>query len=79
MSTPGMGDALSGMVAAFLGQRLAPLSALGLGVYLHGYAADRVAERYGRMGYIVGDVVEELPRAIEALIEFWACSTAPLP
>jgi ADP-dependent NAD(P)H-hydrate dehydratase / NAD(P)H-hydrate epimerase len=68
MSTPGMGDALSGMVGTLLAQRLAPATALGLGVYLHGYAADRVAERYGKVGYIVADVVEELPRAIEALV-----------
>ncbi len=67
MSTPGMGDALSGMVGALLGQRLEPLKALALGAYLHGYAADRVAARYGRVGYIVGDLVEELPRAIDAL------------
>jgi ADP-dependent NAD(P)H-hydrate dehydratase / NAD(P)H-hydrate epimerase len=67
MSTPGMGDALSGMVGTLLGQKLAPAKALGLGVYLHGYAADRVAERYGKVGYIVADLVEELPRAIEAL------------
>lgn len=67
MSTPGMGDALSGMVGALLGQHLRPLDALALGVFLHGYAADRVASRIGRVGYIAGDVIEELPAALEAL------------
>ena len=50
MATPGMGDALSGMVGALLGQRMAPLRRLALGVFLHGYAADRVAMRHGRVG-----------------------------
>jgi ADP-dependent NAD(P)H-hydrate dehydratase / NAD(P)H-hydrate epimerase len=68
MSTPGMGDALSGMVGALLGQHLRPIDALALGVFLHGYAADRVAARIGHIGYIAGDVINELPAAIEALL-----------
>src|SRR5579872_4495772 len=65
MSTPGMGDALSGMTGAFLGQKMDPLTALAFGVFVHAYAADRVAQRYGRVGYIVGDMLDELPRAID--------------
>ncbi len=67
MSTPGMGDALSGIVGAMLGQHMRPLDALALGVFLHGYAADRVAARMGRIGYIAGDLIDELPAALEAL------------
>ena len=67
MGTPGMGDALSGMLGALLGQRMNPLDALKLGVFLHGWAADRVARRLGPFGYITGDVIDELPRAIAAL------------
>jgi ADP-dependent NAD(P)H-hydrate dehydratase / NAD(P)H-hydrate epimerase len=67
MSTPGMGDALSGIVGAMLGQHMRPLDALALGVFLHGYAADRVAMRIGRIGYIAGDLIDELPAALEAL------------
>jgi NAD(P)H-hydrate epimerase len=68
MSTPGMGDALSGMTGAFLGQHIDALHALALAVFLHGYAADRVAMRYGRVGYIVGDLLDELPRAIDTIV-----------
>ena len=67
MSTPGMGDALSGMVGALLGQHMRPLDALALGVFLHGYTADRVASRIGRIGYIAGDLIDELPKTLEAL------------
>lgn len=67
MATPGMGDALSGMLGALLGQGMEPLSALALGVYIHGAAADRVAHRLGPIGYLAGDVIEELPAALAAL------------
>ncbi len=67
MATAGMGDALSGMLGALLGQGMAPLDALALGTFLHGFAADRVAARLGRVGYLTGDVIEELPAALEAL------------
>jgi ADP-dependent NAD(P)H-hydrate dehydratase / NAD(P)H-hydrate epimerase len=67
MATPGMGDALSGMVGALLGQGMGPLDALALGTFLHGFAADRIATRVGRVGYLAGDVIEELPAALEAL------------
>ncbi len=69
MSTPGMGDALSGIVGAMLGQHMRPIDALALGVFLHGYAADRVAARMGRVGYIAGDLIDELPAALEALTQ----------
>ncbi|MGB9379818.1 ADP-dependent NAD(P)H-hydrate dehydratase, partial [Candidatus Binatus sp.] len=67
MATPGMGDALSGIVGALLGQHLRPLDALALGVFVHGYAADRVAARMGRVGYLAGDLIDDLPAALEAL------------
>jgi len=62
-----MGDALSGIVGAMLGQHMRPLDALAAGVFLHGYAADRVAARMGGVGYIAGDLIDELPMALEAL------------
>jgi hydroxyethylthiazole kinase-like uncharacterized protein yjeF len=66
MATPGMGDALSGMVGALLANRMPMFDALVLGVFLHGYAADRVASRMGPVGYLAGDVIDELPAAMEA-------------
>ena len=40
MASGGMGDALSGMIAAFLAQGMNAFAAAQLGVYLHGAAAD---------------------------------------
>ncbi len=41
MASGGMGDALTGMIAGFLGQGHEPFEAACLGVYVHGAAADR--------------------------------------
>ncbi|MGH7907468.1 MAG: NAD(P)H-hydrate dehydratase [Candidatus Binataceae bacterium] len=68
MSTPGMGDALSGIIGALAGQGLAPFDALKLGVFVHGYAADRVASQFAPVGYLTGDMIEEIPRALSALL-----------
>ena len=67
MATPGMGDALSGIIGALLGQGMRPIDALALGAFIHGDAADRVAQRIGPVGYITGDVIDELPAALQAL------------
>ncbi len=69
MATGGMGDVLSGIVAGFLAQGLAPEDAVRLGVYLHGRTGDRVAEDRGMVGLIASDLVDELPRAIRELTE----------
>ncbi len=66
MASGGMGDALSGIVGALLGQGMAPAEATELGVFLHGFAADRLAKRVGPWGYLAGDLIDELPRAIAA-------------
>ena len=67
MATPGMGDVLSGIVGALLAQRLAPLDALAFGAFVHGHAADRLAARSGPVGYLAGDLAEELPSTLAAL------------
>jgi len=67
MASGGMGDVLSGILAAFLGQGLSAEDAMKLGVYLHGFVGDRVAAEKGQIGLIASDVVEGLPGAINAL------------
>ncbi|MGH7935358.1 MAG: NAD(P)H-hydrate dehydratase [Candidatus Binataceae bacterium] len=68
MATPGMGDVLSGIIGALLGQGMNPADAVKLGVFVHGNAADRIAARVGAIGYLAGDLAQELPRALDALI-----------
>jgi hydroxyethylthiazole kinase-like uncharacterized protein yjeF len=60
MASAGMGDVLTGMVAALLAQRIDPHSALLAAVYLHGAAADAlVARGVGPIGLTAGEVIEE--------------------
>jgi ADP-dependent NAD(P)H-hydrate dehydratase / NAD(P)H-hydrate epimerase len=72
MATPGMGDVLSGMVGALLAQRIEPLDALAVGAFVHGHAADRLATRIGPVGYLAGDLADELPATLAALAAFAA-------
>lgn len=67
MASGGMGDVLAGILAALLGQGFSPEDAMKLGVYLHGFAGDRVAEQIGEAGLIASDIIEALPRTMRAL------------
>ena len=67
MASGGMGDVLAGMLAALLGQGFSPEDAMKLGVFLHGFAGDRIAEAKGPIGLIASDIIEDLPAAMRAL------------
>ncbi|OHB26642.1 MAG: hypothetical protein A2X84_07475 [Desulfuromonadaceae bacterium GWC2_58_13] len=68
MACGGMGDALTGIIGGLLAQGVAPNEAAVLGVYLHGLAADRVAERCGTAGLLASDLLREVPAARNALL-----------
>ena len=58
MSSPGMGDALTGMIAAFIAQGMAVDDALLLATHLHGAAGDALAEQGITIGMTATDVTE---------------------
>ncbi|MBI1173652.1 MAG: NAD(P)H-hydrate dehydratase [Sideroxydans sp.] len=58
MSAPGMGDVLSGMLAAFIAQGVAADDALLLAVHLHGAAGDALAEQHATLGMTATEVTE---------------------
>jgi len=58
MSGPGMGDVLSGMIAAFIAQGLSPDNALLLAVHLHGAAGDALAQQQASIGMTASEVTE---------------------
>ena len=60
MATAGMGDVLSGVVAALAAQGLDTFQAASCGVCLHAAAGDRVASLYGQRGMIASDLFEPL-------------------
>ncbi len=67
LAAGGTGDVLTGMVAALLGQGLAPVDAAAVAAYVHGAAGDRWSQRHGRSGLLAGDLADEIPAAMEAL------------
>ena len=58
MSSPGMGDVLTGMIAAFIAQGLDADQALLLAVHLHGAAGDALAQQGVAIGMTATDVTE---------------------
>ena len=58
MSGPGMGDVLSGMIAAFIAQGLDADQALLLAVHLHGAAGDALAQQLATIGMSATEVTE---------------------
>lgn len=59
MASGGMGDVLSGVLGALLGQGMPPVEAAALGVCLHGAAADLAAEE-GERGLAATDLMPML-------------------
>ena len=59
MASPGMGDVLTGIIAAFLAQEMSLEQAAAFGVDIHARAGD-LAARAGQRGLIASDVVQQL-------------------
>ena len=62
MASGGMGDALTGIINAFISQKVSILKSALIGAYIHGYIADKLS----REMYILNarDIINELPRVI---------------
>ncbi len=65
MATAGMGDVLTGVIAALAGQGLSLPDAATLGVCLHGQAGDRAAVA-GERGLLARDLIDELRHVTNA-------------
>ncbi len=66
MATGGMGDTLTGIITAMAGQGLTIEDAAMTGVYLHGLAADLLAEETP-VGYTASEVAGKVPEAMAAV------------
>jgi hydroxyethylthiazole kinase-like uncharacterized protein yjeF len=67
LASGGSGDVLLGMVTGFLVQGLDAFDATVLAVFIHGAAADRIAERAGSSGLLASELAAELPLTVAAL------------
>ena len=73
MASGGMGDVLTGIIVSLLVQGYSAWDTCRLGVFLHGYAADMVADDKGEIGLNATDVLEKLPSACKKLLRRTPC------
>ncbi|MCG3110978.1 MAG: NAD(P)H-hydrate dehydratase [Candidatus Manganitrophus sp. SB1] len=69
MATAGTGDALTGMIGAWLAQEIDPVDAAAGGVALHGTAGDLAAADRGEIGLIASDLIQKIPEAIQNYVK----------
>ncbi len=63
MATGGVGDVLTGLIAALLGQKMKPFEAAQFGAHLHGLAGDLAADELSKPGLIASDLARYLAYA----------------
>ena len=63
----GSGDALTGIILAFLAQGYEPVNASKLAVFLHGLSADITLENQSEESMIISDVIQNLGKAIKKM------------
>ncbi|NLM61669.1 MAG: hypothetical protein GX193_06280, partial [Clostridiales bacterium] len=64
MAKGGSGDVLAGMIGSLIGQGILVDRAAAAGVYFHGAAGDRAAERFGEYGMLPTDLISEIPAVL---------------
>ena len=64
MGSGGMGDVLSGIIGALLGQKFSLYDAASAGCVAHGAAADLRAAQYGQRGMLATDLFSTLLRVV---------------
>jgi NAD(P)H-hydrate epimerase len=67
MATAGMGDALTGIMAAFIAEGMQASDAAIAAVFIHGLAGDMAASELGERSLITSDVIRKIPHAIKSV------------
>lgn len=69
MASGGMGDVLSGVIAAFMAQGMAAKDATAAAACLHAAAADSLAEESGALGLLATDLLPRMRALLNTAIE----------
>ena len=62
-----MGDVLSGIIAALLGQGLTPFEAAKSAVFIHGLCAEVCCAEQDQSGLIASDIISHIPSVVKRL------------
>lgn len=65
LATSGSGDVLAGIIAGLAARGADLTQAVSWGVALHARAGERLAERFGRLGYLARELCDEVPFLLE--------------
>lgn len=68
MASGGMGDVLTGIIAGLIAQGCPPAAAARAGVFVHGAAADTLAQELSPQGFIASEVMHLIPRIMQRLV-----------
>ena len=78
LSSGGAGDVLTGLIGGFLCRGWPMTEASIAGVYLHGMAADYLAEDMGQVGVLAGELLDVLPELMFSLSQGeWPLESPP--
>jgi hydroxyethylthiazole kinase-like uncharacterized protein yjeF len=65
MATAGTGDVLTGMIVGLLAQRVPAWEAACAATYFHGSAGDLASQHLGQPGMLAGDLIAQIPYALQ--------------
>ena len=69
MASAGTGDVLAGMMGGLIVQGVEALDAAKLSVFMHGFAGDIAAGKYGPHSLIATDLIAAIPHVFKRLSE----------
>ena len=79
LSSGGSGDVLTGLIGGFLARGFSTATAAIGGPYIHGLAADLLAEQRGSTGVLAGELLQTIPHIIAHIARgTWPLTASPL-
>jgi NAD(P)H-hydrate epimerase len=67
MASAGMGDVLSGIIAAMMGQGLTPFEAAKTAVFIHALGAESYCRHHDQIGLVASDIISHIPAVVKRL------------
>jgi NAD(P)H-hydrate epimerase len=67
MAGAGMGDALTGMIAGLIAQKVPALTAARLAVFIHGHIADTLVQVRGPAPILASEIIDRIPEVLKEL------------